>query len=282
MKVRKRHRNGDPAAPGAAPEPVVAVRMQATLAEFAQEWLRGRERTRKTDTQRLHDHAFPLLGGRRLRDIRSEDLAEVVRHTLAKKGMKVESAKKAFEVLSELIGAALERKLLPSDPRALPADIWPVEEPTERPRFSPREVSALTGDERLDPELRLMNLLSFGTGLPSRTLTTLRFADWPIALEPPLGPEIAAAVARWKAHGFEAVYGRPPIHADWLVPRRSNPSEPYTEGSLYKAFRRACVTLGIKTRSPHAVRNTFEALAGAAGPATEAVELKGDDGVREA
>jgi integrase len=266
----------------------VAVRAQATLAEFAQEWLRGRERTRKTDTQRLRDHALPLIGARRLRDIRSEDLVEVVRHTLAKKGMKVESAKKAYEVLSELLGAALERKLLQSDPRALPADIWPIEEPGERPRFSPGEVSALTSDERLDPELRLMNLLAFRTGLPSRELATLRFADWPIRLDPPLAPEVAAAVERWRAHGFEAAMGRPPSNADWLVPRHGNPNEPYTEGSLYKAFRRACVTLGIKTRSPHAVRNTFEALTGASetagttGTAADAVEARGDDGERGA
>jgi integrase len=260
----------------------VVVRAQATLAEFAQEWLRGRERTRKTDTQRLRDHALPLIGARRLRDIRSEDLAEVVRHTLAKKGMKVESARKAYEVLSELLGAALERKLLSSDPRALPADIWPVEDPGERPRFSAGEVAALTNDERLDPELRLMNLLAFRTGLPSRMLATLRFADWPIRLDPPLTPELAAAVERWKAHGFEAACGRPPKDGDWLVPRHGNSDEPYTEGSLYKAFRRACVTLGIKTRSPQAVRNTFEALAGAAVTAADAVEAGGAEGEREA
>jgi integrase len=259
----------------------VAVRAQATLAEFAQEWLRGRERSRQTDTQRLRDHALPLIGARRLRDLRSEDLVEVVKHTLAKKGMKVESARKAFAVLSELIGAALERKLIQVDPRELPADVWPVEDPSERPRFSPGEVAALTTDERLDAELRLMNLLAFRTGLPSRALATLRFADWPITVDPPLEPEVVAAVERWKAQGFEQVHGRPPTGADWLVPRRSNPDEPYTEGSLYKAFRRACVTLGIKTRSPQAVRNTFEALT-SAGVTAAAAEVRGDDGVRDA
>jgi hypothetical protein len=42
------------------------------------------------------------------------------------------------------------------------------------------------------------------------------------------------------------------------VPRRSDVTQPQSEGSLYKAFRRCCVALGIATRSPNALRNTFE------------------------
>jgi hypothetical protein len=278
VAVRKRIRDRERLA-AAGPEPVgpvVVIRAQATVAEFAQEWLRGRERTRTGDTQRLRDHVLPLIGTRRLRELRSEDVADVVRRTLAKKGMKVDSAKKAFAVLSELLGAALDGKLLNADPRALPADIWPEADPTERPRFSAEEVTALTTDERLDPEHRLLNRLAFSAGLSSRVLSTLRFRDWTEQLGTAPDPELVAAIEDWKSRGFEAVYGRSPTDADWLVPRRSSPDDPHTEGSLFKSFRRACVALGIKTRSPLAVRNTFEANAGAALKAADAVETLGD------
>jgi integrase len=277
VAVRKRERNRDLRAAGLGPEPVIVVRTQVTVGEFAREWVKERDRTRQSDAQRLRDHVLPLLGGRRLRDIRSEDLAEVIRHTLAKKGMKVESARKAYAVLSDLLGAALERKLMHDDPRSLPADIWPQEDPSERPRFSPEEVAALTTDERLDAEHRLMHRLAFSTGLPSPVLAMLRFGDWSERLEAPAPPELAAAIEQWKAQGFEAVFGRAPGDSDWLVPRRSNPSDPYTEGALFKTFRRACVALGIKTRSPQAVRNTFEALAGTGPKAADAVETRGGE-----
>jgi hypothetical protein len=42
------------------------------------------------------------------------------------------------------------------------------------------------------------------------------------------------------------------------VPRHTDVTQPQTEGSLYKAFRRGCVAIGIAPRTPHAIRNTFE------------------------
>ena len=44
-----------------------------------------------------------------------------------------------------------------------------------------------------------------------------------------------------------------------------------TEGAAFKAFRRACVALKIKTRSPRAIRNTF-----AANEASDAGDGAGD------
>jgi integrase len=239
--------------------PPVRARRDATVAEFSRDWLKERSpRTRSSDTQRLRDHVLPLLGNRRVRDLRPEDVTGVVRQTLAKKGMKPKSARNAYAVFEELLAAALEQRLLTEDPRQLPDDIWPAEEAGPRPRFTPAEVRALTTDERLDADQRLMNLLVFRSGLPSALVCGLRFGDWTSHLEPTFEAELRAAVELWRSGGFEAVYGRPPSDDDFLVPRRSDSKAPHGEGSAFKAFRRACVTLGFKTRSPLAVGNSFE------------------------
>ena len=151
--VAGRKRTPDrPARQGDEPPWDAAIRPQAALAEFAREWLKQRAPgTRQADTQRLRDHVLPLLGARRLREVRAADVEAVVRQMLAKKGMTVKSARNAYAVFEALLGDALARGLLPEDPRALPADIWPAEEPAPVARFSAAEVAALTGDERLDP-----------------------------------------------------------------------------------------------------------------------------------
>jgi integrase len=200
---------------------------------------------------------LPLLGLRRLRDIRSQDVAEVVRAMLAKKGMNVKSARNAHAVFAELLGDALGQGLIAEDPRAVPADLWPAEPALAPARFSIEEARALTSDERLDLDQRIMNALAFHSGLESGDICRLRFDDWAARVRTPLAPELGAALEHWQHGGFESVYGRPPRPEDWLVPRRSNVELPHSEGSAYKAFRRACVMLGIKTRSPRAAQNSF-------------------------
>lgn len=247
------------AAPGPAPLP---VRPNATLADFAREWLKLRDkRTRQADAQRLRDHTLSLIGGVRVRDLEAAHVVDVVHKMLAKKGMAVKSARNAYGVLTELIGDALARGFLETDPRVLPPDIWP-EEDAPRPMFSELEVQALTTDERLGEPQRMYFRVAFGTGLGSRELSQLTFGDWRERLEAPPSVELEAAVEAWRAEGFERAYGRPPTPSDWLLPRGSGTPEPHTEGSSFKAFRRACVTLGMKTRSPLAIRNTYEALHG--------------------
>jgi integrase len=258
----------------ARPEPdapeIAPVRAMATLAEFVTPWLATRDnRTRQADAQRIRDHFLPLLGRRRLREIRAADVSDVVRQVLGKKGINVKSVRNAYAVFAALLGDALAQGLLAEDPRVLPDDIWPVEVTAPRPSFSPAEVRALTSDERLDADLRIYNSLAFHTGLPARELGLLRFGDWSKHLSAPASPELEGTLARWREAGFESVYGRAPTSEDWLVPRRSDPTQPHTEGSAYKAFRRACVALGIKPRSLHAIHGMAKPApaGGAAGPA---------------
>lgn len=238
--------------------PVAPVRPNATVAEFSREWLKKREiASRKADTQRIHDHVLPVIGTRRLRDLQPEDVARVVRQTLAKKGMNVKSARNAHGVLHDMLGDALEQGLIAQDPRALPDDLWPEEETAAAPRFTLQEVRALTSNGRIDADQRVFNTLLFYSGLESPEVCQLRFADWTTRVSSPVAPELTSAIEGWKREGFQQVYGRAPTPTDWLVPRRSNLAEAHTEGSAYKGFRRACVSLKIKTRSPRAVHNTF-------------------------
>ena len=259
MAARKRERNRLPSELAEVRASAGAPRSGVTLAEFATAWLATRDpRTRHGDEQRLRSHVLPQLGGRRVREIVADDVSGVIRRTLGKKGIEVKSVKNAYATFAELLGAALAQGLLSQDPRELPADIWPVAPAAPRPSFSDAEVAALTLDERLDAELRIYNSLAFYTGVPSAQLCCWRFGDWPAALGTPPAPELEATLLSWQQHGFERVFGRPPTVEDWLVPRRSDVTQPQSEGSLYKAFRRCCVALGIATRSPHALRNTFE------------------------
>jgi hypothetical protein len=237
-----------------------ALRPNASVQEFVTHWLGTRDRrTRQSDAQRLRDHVLPLLGKRRVRELRAEDVAAVVRSMLGKKGMTLKSAKNAYAVFEELLGAACEQGFIAEDPRVLPADIWPTAPAAEKPRFSAAEVSALTGDERLDAEQRIFHALGLYTGLPVRALCNLRFRDLPELPRAPFAAELGGLLESWQRSEFAAVFGREPGPEDWLVPRRSDLTQPHTEGSMFKSFRRACVKLRIAPRSLQALRNTFEA-----------------------
>ena len=256
MAARKRVRNPVPAEAAEARAP---MRPAATVAEFASAWLGTREPgKRQGDAQRLRAHVLPQLGTRRLREIVAEDVAEMVRRTLGKKGMELKTARNAYATFAELLGAALEQGLLTQDPRELPADIWPAAPAVARPSFTDAEVLALTSDERLDPELRIYASLAFQSGSSDVAICRLRFGAWRTELGVPIVAELEATLERWQQQGFALAYGRPPTAEDWLVPRHTDVTQPQTEGSLYKAFRRGCVALGIAPRSPHAIRNTFE------------------------
>ena len=209
-----------------------------------------------------------MLGSKRLMDLHPEDIVEAVRKIERKKGINEKSVKNAHAVLYELLDAAISQGLVDNACRVSATDLWPAEAPPVRQRFTEAEVSALTLDDRLDADLRIYNTLAFYSGWSERELCSLRWADWPGQAAP--HPVLARALADWQEGGFEAVYGRPPLPDDWIVPRRSDPTQPHTEGSVYKAFRRCCVKLGIKTRSPHAIKNTF-----AAPPAAESVASGG-------
>lgn len=250
---------GGPSSPSVAPLP---LRPNATLAELVREWLKLRDkRTRQADTERLRNHVLPLLGNLRVRDLEAAHVTQVVLDTLAKKGMTVKSARNAYAVFSELIADALARGFLTADPRALPPDIWP-EDDAPRPLFDESEVSALVSDEALPEPQRVYHRVAFDTGLPSAVLVELTFGNWRERLDSPPSTELEAALELWRAEGFARCYGRPPEPGDRLLPRAGSTPEPHTEGSAFKAFRRACVSLGIKTRSPAAVRNTYEARRG--------------------
>jgi integrase len=242
------------------------LRPNASLQEFVTRWLATRDRrTRQSDAQRLRDHVLPLLGKLRVRELRAEHVAEVVRSMLGKKGMTLKSAKNAYAVFEELLGAACEQGFIAEDPRVLPPDLWPAEPAAEKPRFSAAEVQALTLDERLDAELRIFHALGLYTGLPVRALCGLRFGDLPELPRAPFASELDGPLQSWQQSGFAAVFGRAPGADDWLVPRRSDVTQPHTEGSLFKSFRRACVKLRIAPRSLQALRNTFEAERASAG-----------------
>ena len=242
------------------PEEEGALRPNASVHEFVTHWLATRDRrTRQSDAQRLRDHVLPLLGKRRVRELRAEDVAGVVRSMLGKKGMTLKSAKNAYAVFEELLGSACEQGFIAEDPRVLPPDIWPAEPAADKPRFSAVEVAGLTSDPGLDAELRIFHALGLYSGLPVRSLYGLRFRDVPELPCAPFAAELAGLLESWQHNGFEAVFARAPGAEDWLVPRRSDPSQPHTEGSMFKAFRRACVRLRIPPRSLQALRNTFEA-----------------------
>src|SRR4051812_16468803 len=215
-----------------------ALRPNATVQEFVTHWLATRDRrTRQSDTQRLRDHVLSLLGKRRVRELRSEDVAEVVRTMLGKKGMTLKSAKNAYAVFEQLLGAACEQGWIAEDPRVLPPEIWPAEPAAEKPRFSAAEVRALTSDARLDAALRIFHALGLYTGLPVRALCSLRFRDLPELPSAPFAAELGGLLQSWQQSGFAAVFGRAPGPEDWLAPRHSDVTQPHTEGSAFKSFR---------------------------------------------
>src|SRR5688572_30197122 len=52
----------------------------ASLADFANRWLQTRtNRTQRSDLQRVRDHVIPILGSKRLMDLRPEHVVDTVR-----------------------------------------------------------------------------------------------------------------------------------------------------------------------------------------------------------
>jgi integrase len=67
----------------------------------------------------------------------------------------------------------------------------------------------------------------------------------------PVHPELARALGRWQAEGFEFVHCRKPAADDPILPRTSD-GKTHTKSSAYKLWRKLCVAAGVANRSLHA------------------------------
>src|SRR5690606_30080071 len=136
--------------------------------------------------------------------------------------------------------------LIVADPCVLPRGFWGRVVAAERIPYSAEEALALMNHPEIRPDFRVWLALAFYTGMREGEVCGRRFRDWEAEARPlgaltvasqyfdeplktkrprriPVHPELHRILEWWKTEGFELVFGRPPMEADWIVPRRRGP-----------------------------------------------------------
>jgi hypothetical protein len=128
---KRRKRSGEPVAPG-----------KVRFCEFAEAWLQGqqqlREGTRTLYRGHLKRHVFPRLGNLWLHEIDEADIVRLIGE-LREAGLSPYTIRGVLQPLGQVLGSALRRKLIPSNPvRNL--------ERGERPKLERPEITILDSE----------------------------------------------------------------------------------------------------------------------------------------
>lgn len=199
-------------------------------------------------------------------------------------------------------------ELMTRNPCELPRGTLNSKPTTRRKPYSVDVVRAMTTDERLAPDQRMMMALLFYTGMREGEACGRRFGDWDPNTEPlgalsvhsqyedqplktedksgeqsrwvPVHPTLAAMLDEWKREGFEQVFRRKPTERDFIVPCRAAPKaagwnrggKNHSRSSCYKMFQRICKVLDIESQTLHATRHTFITMARRDGARADVLE----------
>jgi integrase len=231
-----------------------------TLAQYVEKWIAMREasgvRSIRNESQRLRQHVVPVLGDKRLTDVRRQDVRALVaafQSTPSKATGKPPAPRmvhRVYEDLRTMLAHAAEvDEIIPASPCTL--KVVRGELPKKRdadPRwranavFTRDEVEQLLSDSRIELPRRATYALMFLTGSRIGEVVGVHWKDYDPASQPlgrlvfatqhggdelktevprevPVHPVLASVLATWKLEGFELYLGRKPKPDDYIVPR---------------------------------------------------------------
>lgn len=241
-----------------------------TLREYATAWLDARlaagVKSHRNERQRLVQHVLPVLGDKRLGDVRRQDVRQLIAdfaRTPSKTTGKPPAPRmvhRVYEDLRTLYAEAVEvDELVPASPCSLKVRRGELPKKKDAdPRwrtnavFSRDEVEMLISDERIDWPRRVTYALMFLTGSRIGEVCGLLWRDYDPTMRPlgritvattyggestksettrevPVHPVLASMLASWKLQGFPLYLARTPRPDDYVVPRlRTRGGKPAT------------------------------------------------------
>lgn len=239
-----------------------------TLGNYAEEWLEGRlaagVKSYRNEAQRLRQHVLPVLGQKKLADVRRQDVRELIADfakTPSKATDKLPAPRmvhRVYEDLRTLYAHALEVdelvQMTPCTLKVKRGELPKKKDADPRWRatavFSRPEVEALISDQRIDLFRRTTYALMFLTGSRIGEVSGWLWGDYDPTMRPlgrllvattyggddtktettrevPVHPVLASVLATWKLEGFPLHFGRHPKPDDYIVPRlRSRGGKP--------------------------------------------------------
>lgn len=268
-----------------------------TVRAWAQKWLQARSslRSYKNDEVAVRLHVLPHIGSLKLADVRVSTLIALAA-TWRASGRAPKTIRNIYATVQAMFRDALRHDLLDLNPCVLDKrDLGEVvdKDPEWRSTalFERGEVQQLLTDERIPrdrqvfyaiaalagmrhgetagrrwrhyhPERKPLGCLEISTSYEGRTKTKkVRYM--------PVHPALAAVLAEWRLHGWEAMMGRQPSPDDLIIP--FPPDEPGQYGrphpraggmrSHHDAYKRLVnkdlPALGLRHRRAHDFRRSF-------------------------
>ena len=294
-----------------------------TVEKFAKVWLEERRKADldfKNDESRLRIHVLPVLGKMALADVRPRHIADLVKGWRFETKLAQRTVYNIYSVVSALFRDAAIAGEIDSSPCILTDDqLGPLEDADPEWRdgavFTRDEAETLISDERIPFDRRMVYAFGLLAGMRPGEVSATRWSAYDPSWEPlgkltvgkaynsrknaikgtktkavrkvPVHPTLAAMLAEWKLHGWEAMMGRKPTPEDLILPlppkaaaaRRSREgdacrSNDYS-GKLWRDHDMKMLQAeGWRYREPYATKATFITLVIEDGANPEIIRLR--------
>lgn len=272
-----------------------------TVAQYAELWI-ARQHERKLSTagdieQRMRAHVLPELGSILLDSLRPRRVIDFVEH-LKRGTLSPRSIHHVYDALRGLCRDAQIDELIIASPCVLPPGTLPAKrdaDPTWRSTaiYTRSELEQLLSDDRIPFDRRMMTALEGLGAMRFGEAAGRRWRDYdPVATplgrltcatqyggrrlktevprEIPVHPLLAAMLAEWRLEGFPALFGRPPMPDDFIVPSRLGKCRSVRHG--HRKLNEDLERIGLRGRRQHDLRRTMITLARADGARGEVLK----------
>jgi integrase len=270
-----------------------------TVARYAEKWLAARERrglrSVPDDRHRLA-HAIGRIGHLKLKDVRRQDVRDMVRALVEKGDLAPRSILHVYATLRVMFADAVIEELVSATPCTLKQRLGEL--PKKRDAdphwragavFTRTEIEALISDVRIPEHRRVLYALLFLGGMRIGEATARRWRDWDRMVAPlgklyvgtsydtkrkeareatktgfvrevPVHPTLSKVLADWKLNGWFRYCRRAPTADDLIVPSPLDPADYMSATSALKRLHEDCARLNLRARRSHDMRRSFVTL----------------------
>jgi integrase len=270
-------------------DPEFLLSARPKVSQYAEHWLaQRRNRTADKDRSMVRLYVKPQawLWDMKLEEVRSKHISKLVEAIRLASAVSDKTISNALTTLHTMWRDAIRDEIAGVNPVELPKGTLKTARKKEPEFYQPAEAVVLMRNMGVRPEVRMLWLLLFYTGMRKGEAAGRRWRDCQEALDlhalsvrdqydgqplkterprvVPIHPELAEALTQWAEMGWPAVYGRAPRPEDFIVP---NPRTllGLTDHASYELLFRSAVAVGVKWRGVHGCRHTFVTMARRAG-----------------